>query len=104
MVHLQAPDYTVPWADEEFIEEFGPIEGRKCYQLMHKRESPCEICPTFEAFETEKTVVSEWDCDNGHTYLTIVKRLPHNLPLLIEFAFEMKGILEVLPESVKDHF
>lgn len=90
MVHLQAPDYSVPWADEEFIAEFGPIGKRKCYEIMHGRDSPCEPCPTFKAFETKETVISEWHCNNGHIYMTIVEPFPYDLPLLVEFAVELK--------------
>lgn len=89
MVHLQAPDYSVPWADEEFISEFGPIEGRKCFQIMHGRDKPCEKCPTFKVFETKEAVISEWHSFNGHTYMTVVEPLPYGVPLLIEFVVEL---------------
>ena len=94
MVHLQAPDYSVPWADADFIDEFGPIEGRKCYQIMHGREKPCEKCPTFQAFKTKEAVISEWHRDEDHTYMTVVEPLPNDLPLLVEFMTELK-----LPDS-----
>ena len=39
---------------------------------------------------TKKAVVSEWHCKNGKFYMTVVEPLPHDLPLLVEFAVELK--------------
>jgi hypothetical protein len=97
MVHLQAPDYSVPWADEEFIDKFGPIENRMCYEIMHGRNSPCETCPTFKSFETKKPVISAWHRKNGQTFMTVVEPLSHELPLLVEFAVEYKLASNINP-------
>jgi len=90
MVHLQAPDYSIPWADEEFVAEFVPIKDRKCYEIMHGRNSPCEKCPTFKAFEAQDTVVSEWHREDGRVFMTIAEPLSPYTPLLIEFIVELK--------------
>jgi len=90
MVHLQAPDYSIPWADEEFIAEFGPIKDKKCYEILHGRKSPCENCSTFKAFETKETVISEWHRDNGRIFMVIAEYLSPYTPLLIEFIIELK--------------
>ena len=42
----------------EFKQKFGPIENRKCYEIMHGRKAPCKAYPTFEAFETNQSVIS----------------------------------------------
>ena len=91
MIHIQAPDYSVPWGDAGFINEFGPVEGRKCYEIMHGRDRPCEVCSTFKVFETKDPVISEWHSDNGRTYVTIVEPLAADSPLLIEFAVEFNS-------------
>ena len=88
LIHLQAKDYTVPWANQEFKDAFGPIENRKCYEIMHGRKSPCEKCPTFKAFDTGQQVVSEWHLPDGRAFMTIVESLPNEVPLLIEYAVE----------------
>ena len=90
MIHLQAPDYSIPWADEKFINKFGPIEGRKCYEVMHGLQSPCEKCPTFKAFVTKEPVISEWQLPNGQIYMTVTEPLPNDIPLLIETAVEQE--------------
>jgi len=89
MIHLQAQDYSIPWADEAFLEEYGPIAGRKCYEIMHGRDKPCVKCPTFEAFETRKNVISEWHRKDGRKFMTVVEPLPNDLPLLVEYAVEI---------------
>jgi PAS domain S-box-containing protein len=71
--HLQAPDYTVPFANKMFRERFGaPQEDKKCFQLMHNKSEPCEICTPFEIFETNETRDSVWTALDGRTYLTVV--------------------------------
>ena len=71
--HLQAPDYTVPFANKMFRERFGnPNEEKKCFQLMHNRSEPCKVCTPFELFETNETRDSIWTAPDGRTYLTVV--------------------------------
>jgi hypothetical protein len=89
MVRLQALDYSIPWADAAFIDEFGPIENRKCYEVMHGRDKPCETCPTFKAFDSKEPVISEWHRDADHTYLTVSKSLPDGIPLVVESLVDL---------------
>jgi PAS domain S-box-containing protein len=71
--HLQASDYTVPFANKMFRERFGsPKEEKKCFQLMHNRSEPCEVCTPFEIFGTNDTRDSTWTAPDGKTYLTVV--------------------------------
>lgn len=84
MIHIQARDYSIPWADEDFIKEFGSIKGRKCYEIMHGLKSPCNVCKTFEVFKSGDTITSEWR-RNGDNYMTIVNPLLKGIPLLIEY-------------------
>lgn len=32
-----------------------PVEGRKCYEVLHCRAEPCEVCPVRETLRTGKT-------------------------------------------------
>jgi PAS domain S-box-containing protein len=70
--HLQASDYTVRFANQMFRNRFGDPESGKCYQLMHKREIPCEPCPTFKHFNARKTESSIWNSKDNKTYLSVV--------------------------------
>lgn len=69
--HLQASDYSVPYANKVFREWFAPPEKRMCYDLMHQRSKPCDVCTTFKVFETKENVSSVWNALDGRTYLTL---------------------------------
>jgi len=70
--HLQASDYTVPFANQMFRDRFGDPETGKCYKLMHNRKIPCEPCPTFKIFDSLKTESSKWTSKDDKTYLSVV--------------------------------
>lgn len=42
---LVAGDYTVRYSNPRMIEQFGPIEGRRCYQRLTADGQPCRGCP-----------------------------------------------------------
>ncbi|MZG54562.1 MAG: hypothetical protein F3743_08680 [Nitrospinae bacterium] len=88
LIHLQAQDYTIPWANDAFKNRFGPIEGRKCFEILHDRNSPCAKCPTFLAFSNHQPVIREWVLSEEETYMTVVEPLPNEVPLLIEHMIE----------------
>ncbi|MBN4078347.1 response regulator, partial [Nitrospina gracilis] len=69
--HLQASDYSVPYANKMFRERFGDPEDRKCFDLMYRREQPCEVCSPFKVFDDNKKQTSVWNSMDGHTYLTV---------------------------------
>jgi hypothetical protein len=95
LIHLQAKDYTVPWANQEFKSRFGPVEGRKCYEIMHNRKSPCKRCPTFQAFEDNQPVITKWSDPTGQKFMTIVEPLANDVPLLIEYAVDYESELSM---------
>lgn len=70
--HLQAKDYSVPFANKMFRERFGDPDKGMCYQLMHNRSEPCEPCSTFTAFDSLKTESNVWTSQDGKTYFTVV--------------------------------
>jgi signal transduction histidine kinase len=53
-VYLQKSDYSIRYANKHFIENFGDYHKKPCYQAMHGYDHPCEPCPTFEVFKTQK--------------------------------------------------
>jgi signal transduction histidine kinase len=60
--------YTVEYLNSELENDFGPLEGRKCYQYFHNREEPCPWCKNEEVI-AGKTV--RWECsfpNNQKTY------------------------------------
>ena len=59
VVYLQAPDYSIPFANRLFRETHGEPGGRPCYAVLYAREAPCEECHTFGVFETGESQVRE---------------------------------------------
>jgi K+-sensing histidine kinase KdpD len=70
--HLQADDYTVPFANKMFKKRFGSPDTGLCHQLMHNRSKPCEPCSTFRIFDSHETESNVWTSQDGKTYLTVV--------------------------------
>ena len=89
--HLQARDYSVPFANKMFRERFGDPDSEKCYQLMHNRSAPCEPCTTFKSFDSLKTESSIWTSQDGNTYLTVITPFEdlEGTTLLMEMAIDV---------------
>jgi len=67
-VFIVNEQYTVEYINSELEKDFGPLEGRKCYQYFHDREEPCPLCKIGEVM-VGKTV--RWECafpKNQKTY------------------------------------
>ncbi len=68
-IYLQAPDYSIRYANRYFTEHFGPIKGRLCHEVMWNRKAACEVCPTFDVFKRRAPQVWEWsETPNGKIY------------------------------------
>ena len=72
LFHLQADDYSIPYANKMFKERFGSTQSGLCYELMHCRNSPCEVCTTFKVFDKPQTLSSLWQAPDGRHYMTVV--------------------------------
>jgi len=67
-VFIVNEQYTIEYINSELEKDFGPLEGRKCYQYLHNREEPCLLCKIGEVM-AGKTV--RWECSfpkNQKTY------------------------------------
>jgi len=68
-VYMTNENYEVEYCNPALIQEFGPLNGSKCYQYLHERKSPCPWCKNKEVFEG-KTFQWEWEFSkNGKVYL-----------------------------------
>lgn len=91
-VYLQAPDYTIRFANRLFREIFGDPAGRFCYQVMQNREAPCETCRTFRVFRDARPQYWEWEIGpDNRTYQ--VFDFPFTdadgTPLVLEFGLDI---------------
>lgn len=89
--HLQAKDYSIPFANKMFRDRFGEPDTGACHQLMHDQLKPCEPCPTFEVFDSLDTSSSAWTSQDGKTYLTVVTPFDDldGTTLLMEMAMDI---------------
>jgi signal transduction histidine kinase/CheY-like chemotaxis protein/HAMP domain-containing protein len=89
--HLQAPDYSVPFANKVFHELFGDPQKKNCYSLMHQRTEPCEVCEPFKVFDHKNNEVSIWQSLNGRTYITVCTPFTDvdGSPLVMEMALDI---------------
>ncbi len=49
-VTVQDRDFRILEANRRFQDDFGPIDGRFCYQVYKQRSEKCEVCPVEKAF------------------------------------------------------
>lgn len=56
-VYLQAPDYSIRFANRYFQKQFG--KPKLCYESLCGLTKPCEECPTFRVFDTNTPQVWE---------------------------------------------
>ena len=69
--------YTIEYINPELESDFGPMEGRKCYQYFHDREEPCTWCKSGEVFGG-KTVRWEYSFPKNRKTYDIVGTLVNN--------------------------
>jgi signal transduction histidine kinase len=76
-VFIVNEQYTIEYINPELENDFGPIEGRKCYQYFHDREEPCPWCKSEEVF-AGKTVRWENSFPKNQKTYDIVGTLVNN--------------------------
>ena len=67
-VILLDKDYCVPFANKVFRKRFGEGHGRRCYDFLFKRESPCENCETYKVLKTNGPHRWEWTGPDDRDY------------------------------------
>lgn len=88
-------DYHIIKANQAFFSKFHfdkkELSTKKCYQLMQKRDTPCEVCAVRDTYNTKTTNFRE---ERGRSEKIIQK-----------FAFPVKnndGVLTGVVEHIKD--
>ncbi len=67
-VYIVNQECDIEYANPSLLEEFGPVNGRKCHQYLNDRDQVCSWCRNQEVF-SGKTVHWEWRFEkNGKTY------------------------------------
>lgn len=86
-------------ANERFRRDFGPFEGRYCYEVYKHRTEPCEVCPVMETFADGESHSSEQDvrCLDGRQVSVIVYTTPildaeGDIAAVLEMSTDITGI------------
>lgn len=67
-IYISSADCNVEYANPAIEREFGPVNGRKCYEYFHDRDEICSWCKKDEVF-TGRSVRWEWySGKTGKTY------------------------------------
>ena len=49
-IYMVDEDLNIEYMNEAMIREFGPGIGKKCYQVLHKKDEVCPWCRAEEVF------------------------------------------------------
>lgn len=92
--HTISSDYKIVAHNSNFINFFGPIVKRKCFEIFHQRLFPCEECPTFKVMKSGIPQMKHCIIENTH-FKSIVKGSKDHLMVhekLIPISSITKGI------------
>jgi PAS domain S-box-containing protein len=107
-VYVVNQNYDIEFVNPVLIEEFGPIELKKCFEYFHDREEVCSWCKNQDVF-AGKTVRWEWfSFKNQKTYDLVdtpLKNPDGSISKLEIFhdITERKKIDQILKESQKKY-
>lgn len=63
---VQDRDFRIIEANDRFRDDFGPFEGRYCYQVYKRRSERCETCPVALTFRDGESHHSEERIQSAH--------------------------------------
>jgi PAS domain S-box-containing protein len=67
-VCLLDADYRMPFANRYFRESFKEPAGRRCYEFLFDRDTPCETCESYTVMKTRAPHHWFWTGPNGRDY------------------------------------
>jgi PAS domain S-box-containing protein len=92
-------DFEVVVANARFIDLFGVVSEKHCYEVFKKRDSICDDCMAAKTFEDGKVRVSnEYAIDrDGRQAYTVVHTVPiprgsKEIPYIIEMSYDVTDI------------
>ena len=97
-VSLQEADRKFQYVNRQFIRLFGEPGDNACYEILRKKNTPCEVCPTMEVLKDKKTREWEWKDENsGRTFLIIDSFLEgvDGEQLVLEFGLDITDRIEL---------
>ena len=67
-VVLLTPDYHVAMDNTVFRQRFGESQGRRCFEFLFGRDSPCEVCDTYKVLADGSPHQWQWTGPDQREY------------------------------------
>ncbi|MFP7754971.1 helix-turn-helix transcriptional regulator [Thermodesulfobacteriota bacterium B35] len=85
-VYIVNQRHEIEYANPVLIREFGPVKGRKCYQYVQQRSTPCPEC------RSEKIFAGENDCRRVYCTTCDKEFEIHDSPLKNTLGYPVKMV------------
>ena len=69
-VYIVNPEYGIEYINPVLSRDFGPVNGRKCFQYLHGRTEPCPDCKNEDVF-AGKSVRRKWHSGKNNKHYVI---------------------------------
>jgi len=101
-IALVKQDYTVRFANKSFCKSFGESFGKRCYEALYERQTPCEACRIDKIFE--EWTPDKWEqLHNGCPYQ--VYGYPfHDIdgtPLVLTMSIDISELKQLKEEMLR---
>jgi HD-GYP domain-containing protein (c-di-GMP phosphodiesterase class II)/PAS domain-containing protein len=73
----------------EWHAEDIPVEGKKCYEVYHHRNKPCENCPTLRSFKSKKMENAVLKLSTQDRWIEL-----YSYPMMDKKSEEVTGVVE----------
>lgn len=91
MICLLTPDYHYVFTNRSFLEKFGELDGRHCYEFCFGLTKPCEFCEAYKVLETGKP--HQWEVTTPDGSVIDVYNFPFTdidgSPLILEMNIDI---------------
>lgn len=92
-------DFTIENINQKGVDLLGfskdDVIGQPCYELLHQRSQPIQICPFLKTLESEKVETTEWYTQDFERYFSI-KASP-----VFDENGEIIKVVDVMPDMTR---
>jgi len=66
-IYIVSAAYDIEYINPALQNQFGPLDGKKCYEYFHDLETPCNWCPNVKILQGE-SIQWEWHSEKNDRY------------------------------------
>jgi signal transduction histidine kinase len=91
---LLTPDYHIYYANRFFRQRFGESHGRRCYEYLFNRNTPCEVCETYKVLSENRNVTWEWTGPDNRIYsiFDFMFKAADGSEMIMEMGIDITGL------------